>query len=64
MVTRWFGADAGEVTGVGLVRREGATQKMPPFWEVGAVGVRVEVDPETGKVDVGSWPRSPTSASR
>jgi CO/xanthine dehydrogenase Mo-binding subunit len=52
IVTRWFGADAGEVTGVGKVRREGATQKMPPFWEVGAVAVEVSVDPETGVVTV------------
>ncbi len=52
VITRWFGAEAGEVTGVGLVRRDGATQKMPPFWEVGCVGVEVRVDPETGFVDV------------
>jgi CO/xanthine dehydrogenase Mo-binding subunit len=52
VVIRWFGADAGEVTGVGLVRREGATQKMPPFWEIGCVGVVIDVDPETGKLTV------------
>jgi CO/xanthine dehydrogenase Mo-binding subunit len=40
------------VTGVGKVRREGATKKMPPFWEVGAVGVEVSVDSETGVVRV------------
>lgn len=52
VVVRWFGGDAGEVTGVGTVRREGSTQKMPPFWEVGVVGVEVAVDPETGTVSV------------
>jgi CO/xanthine dehydrogenase Mo-binding subunit len=52
IVVGWFGADAGEVTGVGRVRRDGATQKMPPFWEVGVVGVEVEVDEDTGVVDV------------
>jgi CO/xanthine dehydrogenase Mo-binding subunit len=52
VISRWFGAAAGEVTGVGLVRREGVTQKMPPFWEVGVVGVDVEVDPDTGAVKV------------
>ncbi len=52
MVTGWFGADAGEVTGIGTVRREGATQQMPPFWEVGCVGVEVSVDEETGEVTV------------
>jgi CO/xanthine dehydrogenase Mo-binding subunit len=52
VVTGWFGADAGEVTGVGTVRREGETQQMPPFWEVGCVGVEVSVDEETGEVTV------------
>lgn len=52
VVRRWFGGAAGEVTGVGLLRREGATQDMPPFWETGMVGVAVEVDPDTGVVTV------------
>jgi CO/xanthine dehydrogenase Mo-binding subunit len=52
VITRWFGAAAGEVTGVGLVRRDGVTKRMPPFWEVGCVGVEVGVDPDTGFVDV------------
>lgn len=52
VIMRWFGAEAGEVTGVGLVRRDGVTQRMPPFWEVGCVGVEVGVDPDTGFVDV------------
>jgi CO/xanthine dehydrogenase Mo-binding subunit len=52
VVRTWFGGAAGEVTGVGLLRREGVTQDMPPFWETGMVGVAVEVDPETGVVRV------------
>ena len=52
VVTRWFGAKAGEVTGIGLLRRSGATQEMPPFWEVGVVGVGLDVDRETGVVTV------------
>lgn len=52
VVRRWFGGAAGEVTGVGVLRREGVTQEMPPFWETGMVGVAVEVDPETGVVTV------------
>jgi CO/xanthine dehydrogenase Mo-binding subunit len=52
VIMRWFGAAAGEITGVGLVRRDGVTQKMPPFWECGIVGVEVDVDHETGQVDV------------
>jgi CO/xanthine dehydrogenase Mo-binding subunit len=34
VIMRWFGAEAGEVTGIGLVRRDGVTKQMPPFWEV------------------------------
>jgi CO/xanthine dehydrogenase Mo-binding subunit len=52
VVRKWFGGSAGEVTGVGLVRRDGATREMPPFWETGLVGVALEVDPETGYVTV------------
>ncbi|ANW67892.1 hypothetical protein BCA37_19770 [Mycobacterium sp. djl-10] len=52
VVRQWFGGSAGEVVGVGAVRREGATKKMPPFWETGMVGVAVEIDPETGYVTV------------
>jgi len=52
VVRKWFGGSAGEVTGVGLLRREGTTKKMPPFWETGMVGVAVEIDPETGYVTV------------
>lgn len=52
LVRRWFGGSAGEVTGVGILRREGVTKEMPPFWETGMVGVAVEVDPDTGYVTV------------
>ena len=52
VVRKWFGGSAGEVTGIGLLRREGVTQEMPPFWETGMVGVAVEIDPETGVVAV------------
>ncbi len=52
VVRGWFGAAAGEVTGIGLLRRDGVTQEMPPFWELGMVGIAVQVDPETGVVDV------------
>nr|WP_297422246.1 xanthine dehydrogenase family protein molybdopterin-binding subunit [uncultured Actinotalea sp.] len=52
VVRKWFGGSAGEITGVGLLRREGETKQMPPFWETGMVGVAVEIDPETGAVAV------------
>jgi CO/xanthine dehydrogenase Mo-binding subunit len=52
IVQRWFGARAGEVTGIGIVRREGDLADLPPFWEIGAVGVELSVDPDTGVVAV------------
>ncbi len=52
VIRQWFGADAGEVVGVGVVRRDGATAVLPPFWEIGAVGVEVSVDEATGEVTV------------
>lgn len=52
VVQRWFGGAVGEVTGIGIVRREGQTEQMPTFWEIGVVGVGVQIDPETGYVEV------------
>ena len=52
VIRQWFGADAGEVVGVGVIRRDGATAVLPPFWEIGAVGVEVSVDVATGEVTV------------
>ena len=48
----WFGGDYGEVIGRGYLRKSGATAAMPPFWEIGCVGVEVSVDEETGEVRV------------
>ena len=52
VIRQWFGADAGEVVGIGVIRREGATAMLPPFWEIGAVGVEVSVNTATGEVTV------------
>ena len=52
VIRQWFGADAGEVVGVGVIRRDGATAMVPPFWEIGAVGVEVAVDEATGEVTI------------
>lgn len=52
IVRAWFGGAAGEVVGRGYLRRAGATEEMPPFWEIGCVGVEVEVDEETGEITV------------
>lgn len=52
VVEAWFGADAGEAVGIGIVRPEGDTKAMPPFWEIGMVGVGLRIDDETGEVRV------------
>ncbi len=52
VIGQWFGADAGEVVGIGVVRRDGITAVLPPFWEIGVVGVEVAVDETTGEVTI------------
>lgn len=52
VVQAWFGGRQGEVAGVGVVRRAGELAELPPFWEIGMVGVEVSVDQETGRVTV------------
>lgn len=52
VIRAWFGPGGGEVAGVGVVRRAGNFAKLPPFWEVGMVGVQVAIDPDTGQLDV------------
>jgi len=52
IVRRWYGGGYGEAVGVGYVRQAGETQELPLFWEVGCVGVEVEVDPETAEIRV------------
>ncbi len=52
IVRSWFGGAAGEAVGRGYLRRAGATEEMPPFWEIGCVAVEVSVDEQTGEVRV------------
>lgn len=52
IVRAWFGGSAGEVIGRGYIRRSGATAEMPPFWEIGCVGVEASVDEETGEIRI------------
>jgi len=52
VVTAWFGIDGGEAIGIGMVRPEGETKAMPPFWEIGMVGVALEIDRDTGTTRV------------
>ena len=52
VVKAWFGGAMGEAIGRGYLRRAGATEVMPPFWEVGCVGVEASVDEATGEIAV------------
>ncbi len=52
VVRSWFGGAAGEVVGRGYIRKAGTTEEMPPFWEIGCVGVEVSVDESTGEIRV------------
>jgi CO/xanthine dehydrogenase Mo-binding subunit len=52
IVRAWFGGSAGEVIGRGYLRKAGATEEMPPFWEIGCVGVEVSIDESTGELRV------------
>jgi CO/xanthine dehydrogenase Mo-binding subunit len=51
-VRAWFAGAGGEVVGRGYLRRAGPTMVMPPFWEIGCVGVEVSVDEEMGRIRV------------
>jgi CO/xanthine dehydrogenase Mo-binding subunit len=52
VIREWFGASGGEIIGRGYIRKSGEFSTMPPFWEVGCVGVDVIVDEETGQISV------------
>lgn len=52
IVRAWFGGSSGEAIGRGYVRRAGETSEMPPFYEIGCVGVEVSVEAETGVMTV------------
>jgi CO/xanthine dehydrogenase Mo-binding subunit len=51
VIRKWFGS-GGEVVGTAAIRRHGEFHKLPPFWEIGASGVAVSLDEETGRVTV------------
>ncbi len=52
IVRAWFGGAAGECVGRGYLRRSGATEEMPPFWEIGCIAVEVSVNEATGEIRV------------
>lgn len=52
IIRAWFGGDRGAVIGRGYVRQAGVFAQLPPFWEVGCVGVEVSLDAQTGVVRI------------
>jgi CO/xanthine dehydrogenase Mo-binding subunit len=56
VITEFFGSKAGEISGKGLYRdkrsKEAVLGSPTTFWEVGWGGVEVEVDPETGVINL------------
>lgn len=52
IIKAWYGAGGGEVTGHGVVHRDGELEQLPSFWEIGMAGVTVDIDPETGQTRV------------
>lgn len=46
------GSGRGEVVGTGRTRKPGDLDQWPVLWEVGMVGVAVDIDPETGAVEL------------
>lgn len=50
IVRAWFAGAGGEAVGRGYIRKAGATEEMPPFWEIGCVGVDLSVDEATGEI--------------
>ena len=52
VVRAWFAGAGGECVGRGYLRKAGATEEMPPFWEVGCVGIDLSVDESTGRIIV------------
>jgi CO/xanthine dehydrogenase Mo-binding subunit len=52
IIRAWFGGAAGECVGRGYLRRSGATEEMPPFWEIGCIAVEVSVDEATGEIKI------------
>ena len=52
VLQRWVGSAAGEIVGHGLVRKNNDMSLLPPFWEIGCVGVAVDIDTDTGFVSM------------
>lgn len=52
IIAGWAGDGWGEVVGVGRTQGRGDLEQFPVFWEIGLVGVAVDVDPLTGRIRI------------
>lgn len=52
ILREWFGGAYGELIGTGRTQKRGDIEPLPAFWEIGMVGVVVDIDPDTGQVEV------------
>lgn len=53
IIAEWFGGSGrGELVGVGRTQRRGDVEASPALWEVGVVGVALDIDPDTGQVEI------------
>lgn len=52
VITEWFGANRGEVVGLGRTQKRGDLDQTPSLWEVGVAGVVVSIDPDTGEIEL------------
>jgi CO/xanthine dehydrogenase Mo-binding subunit len=50
IIEKYFRHKDTSIIGRAYLRQKGDLQLMPPFWEIGVVGVEISVDSDTGKI--------------
>ncbi len=54
VLEKYFHMQGASIVGRAYLRRAGDLQAVPVFWEIGVVGVEIDVDEETGKISLDS----------
>jgi CO/xanthine dehydrogenase Mo-binding subunit len=52
IISKYFHQKDTSIIGRAYLRQTGDLKLLPPFWEVGVVGVEISVDEETGKINL------------
>ncbi|HWO41398.1 MAG TPA: xanthine dehydrogenase family protein molybdopterin-binding subunit [Candidatus Eisenbacteria bacterium] len=52
VISKYYALPDGEVIGRAYIRKEGRFAKLPVFWETACTGIELEVDRETGKIEL------------